>query len=127
MSYYPIMIEFDDIVPDEIGVIVNGVCKGAEVVDDPERFMLRAYVFNEPSGNELEFRFYKDGKEYDAEYELVSINQEYRPGKLTTGSLEDYAFISFGTPAEEAPPVDMELKTYPNPFNPSLTISCNIA
>lgn len=126
-DYYPIFQEFGEDIPDEVAVYVNDVCKGAEVVDDPERFMLRAYVFTEPAGCELKFRFYKDGVEYDAEYEIVNINHEYRPGKLTTGSLEDYAFISFGTPAEEVPPVDTELKTYPNPFNPSVTISCNIA
>jgi hypothetical protein len=128
-DYLPVYMEFGEEIPLEVGVYVDNVCKGAEVVNADSLFHLRAYVLDEEPGYELEFVFY-NGR---SEKKLVDYRITAQPGsmntqKLITGNLGEYAFIEFGKPlSDQVPELEIEMQAYPNPFNPSITISFQAA
>ncbi|MCF7918281.1 MAG: T9SS type A sorting domain-containing protein [Candidatus Cloacimonetes bacterium] len=125
IEYLPVFMDFNGNAPLEVAVYVDNVCKGAEVVDNDSLFQLRAYVLEEDPGYELEFVAYYGRSQLQVmDY---SIQKEYNiqhTDKLITGNLGDYAFIEFGEPlSDQVPELDVEMRTYPNPFNPSVMIS----
>jgi len=54
LDYQSIFVELGEEKPDEIAVYVDGVCKGAEVVDVDSLLEIRAYLLEEPQGQEIE-------------------------------------------------------------------------
>ncbi|MCF7921057.1 MAG: hypothetical protein K9N06_14300 [Candidatus Cloacimonetes bacterium] len=129
IDYLPVFMDFNGNAPLEIAVYVDNVCRGAEVVDNDSLFQLRAYVLEEDPGYELEFVAYYGRSEMQVmDYRMTKEHNIQLTDKLITGNLGDYAFIEFGEPLnEQVPELEIEMKTYPNPFNPSMTISFQVA
>jgi len=123
LVYMPIYMEFEE-TPLEIAVYVDGVCRGAEVVETDSLFHLRAYVYEEEPGYELEFvQYFGRSETKVVDYEIIEMPNR-SSAKLVTGNLSDWAMIKFGNPAEEEVPEQLTaLAAYPNPFNPETTIS----
>ncbi|MDP8210564.1 MAG: T9SS type A sorting domain-containing protein, partial [Candidatus Stygibacter australis] len=130
IDYQPIYAYFEeDNLPQEVAVYVNDVCKGAQVVEDTI-CQICAYILEEDEGEEIEFAFW-----YDDRSEIERCNSylvfdedsgEYEQQSLLTGTPGIHYEVSFERGYEEVIPVDHNLRCYPNPFNPELTISFNL-
>lgn len=129
LEYYPIFMEFGENTPLEVGVYIDNVCKGAEVVDTDSLFHLRAYIMDEEPGQELEFVFYNGRSENQVmDYTIRDQFSSYNNNRLITGQLGEYACIEFTEPmGDHVPELEIDLKTFPNPFNPTITISFQAA
>jgi len=128
-SYLPVYMVFGEEIPLEVAVYVDNVCKGAEVVDTDSLFHLRAYVLEEEPGYELEFvAYYGRSETRVMDYKLNGNFSQQNTNKLITGNLGEYAFIEFGEPlSDQVPELEVEMKIYPNPFNPTVIISFQVA
>jgi hypothetical protein len=140
-GYYPIVCEFDldgydeGDKPIEIAVFVDDECKGAEVIKSDD-VILKAYVVNDPDlvGEEMTFQLaylYKGEKKSVTDYAVMDeAEKRYVTKKLLVNSDTDVAFVSFKSEDIQsgAIPAITTLKgNYPNPFNPTTTISYDIA
>lgn len=132
LDYTSVFIEFDPAdLPDEVGLYVNGVCKGAAVVDSS---LIDACFYNEVAkdGGELEIVFYYDGKGKKAAKGWTSYNPDsmvFENSGINVNNIGNYAYISFKSGEGDSPfPLVTNLQpNYPNPFNPSTNISFILA
>ena len=128
LDYQPVYIEFDpENTPEEIGLYVGGVCKGAAVVDSTK---ISVCLYNDASkaGGELELVFYYEGKGKSMPEGWTVYNPQslvFEHTGLRADQIGDYAYISFNREEGESPtPLVTSLRqNYPNPFNPSTTLS----
>ena len=128
-DYTPIFIEFDpEDLPDEVGLYVSGVCKGAAVVDST--LMEVNYYSSDAakSDDEIEVMFYYGGKGIKKAPATRVYNSEtmlFEDGKLKASSLGEYGYISFNRgEGSSLVPLVTELKqNYPNPFKGFTKIS----
>jgi hypothetical protein len=131
-DYIPIYIYLEPTnLPDEIGVLIDGDCKGATVVHDTLANIC-AYITCLQYGS-LEFEFSYGGRGINTSYKEYAVydpqtgNQE-----ITTIDLkdkQDYYYVSFRSPSGNGSddlPVKLSASNYPNPFNPTTTISYNL-
>jgi hypothetical protein len=130
-DYIPIYVSLpDSLMPDlqEIGLYLDGVCKGAVVVESDYE-QISAYVNSEDelTNSDLELIFhYDESKRPDQELRTTS----YSPGKMQTKygiAGARYPFYEVSISQKDLdnvkPPVFALKQNYPNPFNPSTTIS----
>jgi hypothetical protein len=138
-NYLPIYVNLDNQKsgnPTEIGLFINGDCKGAEVITD-SLVQIRAYVLNDtttfdPAEVELHLAYgsraqsitIEDFKIKHAITDAWVSRHEY-----TDKSIHDYYMMSLtdsenGTPAVNRTSLS---QNYPNPFNPTTTISYSLA
>jgi hypothetical protein len=133
-DYIPLYVSLSDSLLqdlDEIGLYVDGVCKGAVVVEDSLE-QISAYVDNaaELSEGNVEFVFcYNDSK---------SMGQQMKSMKLPIGRLRAkysqagsaYPYFEFKLSPEDmdsiVPPEFSLRQNYPNPFNPTTTIAYSL-
>jgi hypothetical protein len=131
-DYIPIYMSLDpEDLPTEIGAIINGECKGATVVQDTSA-QICAYIM-ECQGGSLEFEFYYGSRSENKiirEYNVYDHETGYR--ETTTIDLkykQDYYYVSFRSPSSNGSddlPVKLSASNYPNPFNPTTTISYDL-
>jgi hypothetical protein len=142
-DYIPIFIDLDDeMVSDgggEIGLFIDDVCYGSEVVTG-DRIQLNAYIIDLEITDEsvIEFRYHeyiagvKSGYKKMGMYQI--LEQEtmmFSATRLDLNSGDFFYHISFrDNDGIETPPAIYTTyleNNYPNPFNPSTTISYSIA
>ena len=129
LDYIPIFIQFDpDNLPDEVGLIAAGECKGAAVVDS-SLIEVNFYPSDSAKGDdEIEILFYYGSKGTKKAPTQMVYNPEtllFEAGSLKASQIGDYGYISFYHEAGSSlVPLATELKqNYPNPFKGSTTIS----
>jgi hypothetical protein len=126
-EYSPINIEnLDDPTVLEVGVFLDGECIGATQV---EEFPLQILAFPAEGGRgsgDITFEFYCGGRSYKPAKEYKVLNKETGQYDNSKIELRPYEFttICFGNPVT---PTKFTLSgNYPNPFNPTTTISYSI-
>jgi len=126
-TYSPINIEsLDDSTVVEVGVFMDGECIGATQV---EEFPLQILAFA-PEGSrgsgDITFDFYYGGRSYKPTQDYKVLNKETGQYVNSKIKLRPYEFttICFGNPP--TPPKFTLSGNYPNPFNPTTTISFSI-
>ncbi|MDP8322410.1 MAG: T9SS type A sorting domain-containing protein [Candidatus Stygibacter australis] len=129
IDYMPIYVEFGEEIPFEIGVYVNGECRGAEVVDSDSLFHIRAYIYDEEPGYEVQFvQYFGRNESRIVDYQVIRDPLRTGNEKLITGNLGEWSFISFTNPlGEEVPSIAKSLSAYPNPFNPTVQVCFALA
>ncbi|MCK4338721.1 MAG: T9SS type A sorting domain-containing protein, partial [Candidatus Cloacimonetes bacterium] len=124
-DYVPIFVEFDpENIPDEIGGLVDGECKGASVVEDTLS-QICTYIVG-LNGGELEFELYYDNKGTGSNlnikdyfvYNPETKLKEKRTIKL--GEHKEYYLVSFKADESETIPEHFSIQNFPNPFNPDI-------
>jgi len=129
-AYTPVYISVDQSnnpdLPSEIGLYVNGVCKGAAVVDSPEIDICAYLDANETITEEnSQLVFYYPAKSAADQRSIYPIRGKSL--KHNTKGTEYYAIDIYDL--ESAVPVSstsLLSQNYPNPFNPTTTISFEI-
>jgi hypothetical protein len=122
-EYLPIFVENDtDNPPDEIAVLINGVCVGASVYEG-EFTEILAYLEEEHFGEEIEIVFgYKSGKKSSmSDFAVVnSITQSLDYVRLIPRRGVSYYHVKFESDknSETIPPFIQLQQNFPNPFNP---------
>ncbi|MDP8323008.1 MAG: FlgD immunoglobulin-like domain containing protein [Candidatus Stygibacter australis] len=122
LDYQSIFVELGEEKPDEIAVYIDGVCKGAEVVDVDSLLEIRAYIMEEPQGQEIEI-VTASGRVVPSkvDYKVVIEGGQRKDGSIFTDRRKLYQIVSLEL-GEEVPEPKKVLTCYPNPFNPELTI-----
>lgn len=130
-DYIPVYVNLPDSlvsVIKEIGLYVDGVCKGAVVVEDNIE-QISAYVdsVTELSQGNVEYVFsYEESKSHAGGLASISLNPSRIQAKYgVSGNKYPYFEVNFNTDALEnmVPPEFAIGQNYPNPFNPSTTLS----
>jgi len=123
LDYQSIFVELGEEKPAEIAVYVDGVCKGAEVVDVDSLLEIRAYLLEEAQGQEIEI-VTASGRSNPVkmDYHVVEDDGKLLDRSLFTDRSKMYQIISLEAGEEVPEPVKV-LTCYPNPFNPELTIA----
>lgn len=129
-DYTPVYISVDQSknpeLPAEIGLYVNGVCKGAVVVDNPEIDICAYLDANEAITEEnSQLVFYYPAKSAADKRSIYSIKGKSL--KHNTKGTEYYALdIDDMESAVSVSSTPLLSQNYPNPFNPTTTISFEI-
>lgn len=132
LDYTPVFLDFDpEDMPAEVGLYVNGVCKGAAVVDTTT-VDVALYLDDAKDGGELQVMFYYEGKGKKAAKGWKVYNPEslvFEDTGLRAEQIGKYAYLSFTSKEGDSPvPLVTSLKpNYPNPFNPETHISFILA
>jgi hypothetical protein len=129
-DYTPIYIElYINDLPDEIGVFINGVCRGASVVQNNFVEVL-AYLHPEDYNEEIEIVFADKSKSSQKKTKKFAVvsgrDREFIDKPLIAQAGVSFYHISFADNGEI--PVMMDpfvhlYQNYPNPFNPETNIS----
>jgi hypothetical protein len=106
---------------------VDGVCKGAGVIDDGQA-QICAYITDIEDGAEMELQYAYEGR---TSIKSVGVGYVYDPstGLTSQGNFrvhrgqEFYYFANTPGATPPAPPASLTLTNYPNPFNPVTTVS----
>lgn len=126
-TYSPInILNLDDPTVLEVGVFIDGECIGATQV---EEFPLQILAFPPEGGRgsgDITFEFYCGGRSYKPAQNYKVFNKE--TGQYVNSQIElrpyEFTSICFGNPVT---PIKFTLSgNYPNPFNPTTTISYSI-
>ncbi len=132
-EYVPVYIEHTPENEDEeIGMLVDGVCKGAAVCGDTLT-QINAYVVAEDGTIEdgtVEFVVLDGSRNYRMydSYRLYDEKLRVRSGSqidLDDGSRFYYVSLQ-EEPSQQAPVFAFSLSSHPNPFNPSTTINYSL-
>jgi hypothetical protein len=123
----------EDFDGDVVGVFVDGECRGiAERMsfpypyDDTHFYIIQAYS-NVASGEEMTFRYYDKSHDEVIEY-IETVDFSDIISDINNNIVENNGFDSFGLSriARSAPEQYSLSDAYPNPFNPTTTLSFSV-
>jgi len=129
-DYVPLYISMDNLneLPDEIGIYVDDICKGAVKVNDVFTDICIYLDNNETlDPDNCDLVLYYDNKSG------VSKRKMLKPGTdelshISNNGLQYYTLkLSDASQISELPPVSTLFQNYPNPFNPSTSIAYELA
>lgn len=130
-DYIPVYVSLPDSMVSElseIGLYVDGVCKGAVVVEDKLE-QISAYVdsASELSEGTVEFVFfYESSKSMENELRSMNIGKDRMQAQYGDAGAS-YPFFEIQITSDDVyniPPTDFSLRqNYPNPFNPTTSIA----
>jgi hypothetical protein len=133
-DYIPVYVSVPDSLKTdlkEIGLYVDGICKGAVVVEDNLE-QISAYVddASELSDGNVEFvLYYEEGKRQGNELRSLNIRKDRMQAQYGDAGTS-YPFFEIKITSEDVDdivPTEFTLKqNYPNPFNPTATIAYNL-
>lgn len=121
--------------PVEIGLYINGICKGAAVVED-SLVMIPAYIMGEDidfATATVEFVMHygdeRAAKRVSSYAVKPGFAEQYYKSNLDFGDGNYLHYVSFREQDQDAPAdYDTQLgQNYPNPFNPTTTINYTLA
>jgi hypothetical protein len=131
-DYIPVYISLpDDVVAtvSEVGIYVDGICKGAVVVEENYE-QISTYVdsADELQNGDVQFVFYSgDGKSPGMQLKPLSVDHAQLRVKHGAAG---YPYFEIKLSSEDmqsiTPPVLILKQNYPNPFNPSTTITYSL-
>ena len=130
IDYFPIYATFDvNDMPDEVAIYIDGVCHGAQVVEDTI-CQICAHILEEDHGQEIEFALWYDGRsgvKHLNNYQVFNESKgKYESKRLVTGMPGIHSKVYLEGNNGNVVPANYDLHCYPNPFNPELTISFNL-
>jgi hypothetical protein len=130
-EYKPIFVEIDELsTAKEIAVLIDGVCYGAAVVDG-DIIMIQAFIDAIPQGAEMQLVAWDGAKAKSSPLALQVYNSErdalYQASSILKQDC-DYYYVKLGDNGDPDTPelTTMSVGNYPNPFNPSTTISYSV-
>jgi hypothetical protein len=129
-DYMPIIIEHDPTdLPTEVGVLINGECKGAAVVVS-DMTQINGYILDD-AGEDIEIVYHYDERsplQNFKDYNIFDPNtDQIEKGKISVNPNKDYYLISFDENSEFHNPIEkISMNCHPNPFNPTTTINYSI-
>ncbi|MEA2096796.1 MAG: right-handed parallel beta-helix repeat-containing protein [Candidatus Cloacimonadota bacterium] len=128
-DYIPIYIDLDpENMPEEIGVLLDGECKGATVVQDTLANIC-AYITGSQGGT-LEFEFSYGSRGVNTNYKEYLVYEPetgYRETtKIDLKDKQECYYVSFRGDQSDNLPVKLSTSNYPNPFNPTTTIAYSL-
>lgn len=127
-NYVPVYVNInEEEAPTEIGLFVNGECRGASVYQG-EITQVNAYLLEEDLNQEITFQFAYDSKspkKISNDFCLLdpnTMNEQYIP--LTVQAGKPYYYVKFADRDESSQekPLYQLQQNYPNPFNPDTKI-----
>ena len=129
-DYIPILVELDPgDEPLEVGVMVEGECKGSAKVEG-ESVQINAYIL-EGEGEDVEFEmFYGRSKpeKTQKDYLVYNPNTNLKEKRvIRAGEYSDYYVVSFNEDEEDQTANHkLQVRHSPNPFHTSTAISYNL-
>ncbi len=130
-DYVPVYLSIPDSLMTglkEIGLYLDGVCKGAVVIEDNlEQICAYLDIGEQLTDGVVEFVFYyNDGKSQQQEMKTVRLDPSRICARFVNGN-KRYPYFDINITARDmdnmVPPELTLGQNYPNPFNPSTTIS----
>lgn len=108
-----------------VGAFFNGECRGiAEVVENDEKYYSTLIAQGEKQGEDIQLRLIIKNKNL----ELTSDNViRTNPGESKRENVSFYKSLFANNISDEIPKSTELYQSYPNPFNPSTTISFGLA
>ena len=132
LDYTPVYVQMDSLSSaQEIAVMVDDVCYGAAVVDT-DLVMIQAYISIIPDGANIQVLAWDGTKSQATPLSFTvydSSSNQFIPRASLVKQNTDFYYVRLGGVLDGNIPgiASAAVSNYPNPFNPSTTISYSIA
>ncbi len=130
-EYKAVFVELDSISDaKEVGLFVDDICVGAAVVES-KTVMVPAYISDYPEDTEISVELWNGSKGNNKVKSFMLYQQkdnQWITSNRIKNTTEDFHYVSFNKKHNEIeePIKKFALNNYPNPFNPTTTISFDL-